>query len=462
MGPAAKRRKLKDETIKEAVVGNEQPDKIKFLDMNDDCILAICEFLNLDDLYSMGSTCVRVNELAGDYFQRKFPNEWIDVNYKRNRAIVFEHPNDNAQNHFGKYFRSIRVTSGKPIGLEKMFKFIESKCWNELKHLELNNFYGELDKEHGTLVASKLINLKSLKINEFHIDGDIYVGILQHCKNIESFSIHTVLANDTDWMVQSYPMLKYLNITLDDKYHRDEFKGSVKEFSNKNPQLQAIECSQVDVIRAIVSTEIKVPCLKFKIETQKDLNMIYYDLKMACDNEKIDQLELFSGQLLLTPDNDLADLKPLSVLRNIYYPNEHQVLSIQRMINLRYLKMNLGFQDEGMIELMTMFSKLPKLVELDLIWHFLNNRNFYDLVLPIVQNSAKMTTLWLTPIRCYQWEVNLSLRSVAKLNLARTLVSGAVPLTIYIRVDKEAFPVFSAMLKNIPVGDMVKIQFYTW
>lgn len=466
MEPSAKRIKLEkvnDEAIKANVMGIESPFETEFLDMNDDCILAICEFIKLDDLYSMGSTCVRINELAGNCFQRKFPNEWIDINYKRNRAIVFEHPNENAQKNFGKYFRSIRITGGKPIALRNMFEFIESKCFKELNHLELNTFYGELGEEHGTLIASKLINLKSIKINEFHIDGDIYAGILQHCKNIESFAIHTILSNDTNWMVQSYPMLLHFDITLDDRFHRKELKRSIKEFANKNPQLQTIKCSQIDVIRLIVSSEIKVPCLKIKFETETELKHIYYDLKLACDNEKIDQLELFMpnkniSDWLPIQMCHLADLKPLSVLRNTHYSNERHLLSMQHMINLRSLELKLGIRDEEIVDLMTIFSKIPKLVELDLLWAYFNVPSFYDLVLPIVRNSAKMTTLWLKPLSCYMNAVIWDLSCVVHLNLVRTLVSGAVPLTIYIEVIEEVFPALTAMLENIPVGDMVKIH----
>lgn len=181
MVPATKRIKLeKGEKIEEAGVRDEQPLETEFLNMNNDCILAICELLNLDDLYSTAATCVRINELAGDCFQRKFPNESIDIHYKRNRVILSEHPNKNAQHHFGKYFRSIRVTAGKLIDLQNMFTFIKSRCGNELKHLELKHLYGKLEGKHGAMIK--------VKINEFHVDGDIFAGILiQYCKKHRQF-----------------------------------------------------------------------------------------------------------------------------------------------------------------------------------------------------------------------------------------------------------------------------------
>lgn len=462
MEPATKRIKLeKDETIEEAGVGDEQPLETEFLNMNNDCILAICELLNLDDLYSMGSTCVRINELAGDCFQRKFPNESIDIHYKRNRVIVFEHPNKNAQNHFGKYFRSIRVTAGKPIDLLNMFTFIESKCGNELKHLELKYLYGKLEGKHGAMIKAQLANLKSIKINEFHVDGDIYAGILQYCKNIESFSIKTVLVNDTDWMVQSYPMLTNLVITFDDKFHCGEFERSIQEFTNKNPQLQIIECSQVDVIRAVVSSGFRVPCLKLKFETQQDFVSICHDLNVEYVNENIGQLEIFMPEGRMSRCQPiqmrrLADLKPLSVLHNIQLTHENSAISIQQMVNLSCLKLTLYCRGAIMIEFMTMFSKLPKLVELDLNFYSWNAPSFYQLVLPIVQNSAKMTTLKINEPS--KWRQTWNLYPVTQLNLARTMVPGAVPLTIHIKVYKKTFQAYTAMLTNIPVGDMVKIH----
>lgn len=259
-------------------VGNEQQCATKFLGMNDDCILAITEFLILDDLYSMGSTCVRINELAGDHFKRNFPNESIDIHYKRNKVIVFKYPNENAQKYFGKYFRSIRVNGGPIIGWAEVFQFIESKCCSELKHLELNHLYGKIGKKHGAMIKAQLANLESIKINELRIIGDIHAGILQYCKDVKRLSIHTDRDANADWLIQSYQNLEHLDIYFKDARHRSKFNQFFEQFSAKNPKLRVIECSQYDVVRSVFSSQMEKPYLKLQFKKADDMFKFKIDL----------------------------------------------------------------------------------------------------------------------------------------------------------------------------------------
>lgn len=90
---------------------NKQPSSTKFLDMNDDCILIILELLNLSDISSMDSTCVRLNELAGNYFGRnEYSNELIDLNFKSHQT-VFNYSNKNAQKYFSRFQQIFLVHS---------------------------------------------------------------------------------------------------------------------------------------------------------------------------------------------------------------------------------------------------------------------------------------------------------------------------------------------------------------
>lgn len=54
--------------------------------------------------------CTR-QRFPGDCFKRKYSEDLIDIHYKRNKIFVFKHTNENVQNHFGKYFRSIQCWS---------------------------------------------------------------------------------------------------------------------------------------------------------------------------------------------------------------------------------------------------------------------------------------------------------------------------------------------------------------
>lgn len=160
--------------------------------MNDDCILAILESLKLNDLYSFGSTCCRINRLAGDVFKRKYSDESIDVNIitKKKKIIIFEHRDADVQNYFSQYFRCIWVSPRtSPVGQNRIFKVIRLKCCMDLKHLELHGLCGELNPEHGELIKNQLARLESIKISDFGFRGSIYTGILQYCRNIKVLSI---------------------------------------------------------------------------------------------------------------------------------------------------------------------------------------------------------------------------------------------------------------------------------
>lgn len=440
---------------KRAKLDNDEPSKIsprqtEFLDMNDDCILAILESLKIDDLYLLGSTCVRINQLAADVFGRKYTDEWIDVHIKYipKKLIAFKHPNHHAEKYFYKYFRSIRVYVNRAlIRPQRIFQFVDSMCCPELKHLELIEICCKFSAEHSDLAKNKLAQLESIKINYFFSDGDIYAGILQYCKNIKCLSIQ----NDNN----AYAFqLGYCD-------PRKQFHGE------NNPHLKLITCTYVNakLIRSLVTTVQNLEYSKLELRYENDIGQIYDELKAACDNGRIGQLEVILSEAnilsRISKINDIrryANLRPLCTLRNVYFYDMENITSIKNMVNLQRLEMDLDLHGEKLIEFVGVLSELPKLIELKVNMQWRNPLvTLSQFCLPIVQKSPKMKTLRIFDLPYDLITSNRMWNDVSSLDGIRSAVSEAVPLTVYIKTSGR-FSVEVGELCHIPNDDMVNFE----
>lgn len=299
----------------------------EFLDMNDDCILAILESLKLNDLYSFGSTCVRINGLAGDVFKRKYSDEWVDVEIepKLKKCIVFKHPNKKAQKYFCKYFRSIRIgTMWNGAELSIIFKLVESNCCPDLKHLQLSLVLGGIYGKYAALIKNQLAQLESIRIEEpAYARPGIYGGMLQYCQNI-----------------------KCISMCSSRKTYGKEYDDQIELFhGDKHPQLKVVNCfNHVNFMRLVISSVQNLEQLKLEFSWIEDIGIIYDDLKAACDNGTIGQLELILPEFILGNYGRsfgsfyngicrLAELGPLCALHNTVF-DKSQILPIEKLANL--------------------------------------------------------------------------------------------------------------------------------
>lgn len=110
---------------------------LEFLDMNDDYILAILEVLKAEDLFTLGSTCVRINKLAAHIFKRW--DNVIDVNSWTGDLQVY-HPSTYAKTYFLQYFRSI----GASFGPFHLSDFCIGHIWpNSIINIEFRNMFSK-------------------------------------------------------------------------------------------------------------------------------------------------------------------------------------------------------------------------------------------------------------------------------------------------------------------------------
>lgn len=124
MEPLVKKKiRLDDQNV---VLANE----IKFLDMNDDCISAILEFLPLRDLNMMSLACKRIYQISDSVYRRQhMMNEWTTVKEhfpsKEVRMFEFECNSGLVPKRFMSEFPNIYVDCWPSI---ELFDFIKAKC----------------------------------------------------------------------------------------------------------------------------------------------------------------------------------------------------------------------------------------------------------------------------------------------------------------------------------------------
>lgn len=133
-------------------------------------------------------------------------------------------------------------------------------------------------------------------------------------------------------------------------------------------------------MQSVVSSVQKLEFLNLEFLYTKDIEIIYDDLLVACDNGKITRVELILPtlnfhQVFGASEIDicrLADSGPLYALHNTYFGSgitfgDSRIFPKEKLANLPILAMSLYvIINEELIEIINMLPELPELVELQI------------------------------------------------------------------------------------------------
>lgn len=156
-----------------------------FLDMNDDCIDSICNLLPLDDLCSMSKTCKRLHYIAGDYFQRYYPNNRVRIQSFRRRSVFYMYPDEKYVDDLKPFIRNVSIQEYKGSAC---VNYLKKNFSANLREIALDGIHCELNAAHGVHIKNQLERLESFKFVNCSV-GDIYDVFLKHCKNLKHLGI---------------------------------------------------------------------------------------------------------------------------------------------------------------------------------------------------------------------------------------------------------------------------------
>lgn len=432
----------------------------KFLDMNDDCILAICEKLDVTGLQSMKSTCLRLYRLASGHFQRKYTDKRIDVDCKRKQPLNFKISGE-YQKHFHSDIRNVRI-NGRNAAMHNIFKFIAANVCANLKHLQLDNFRGDISEKYGRFIEDQLKQVQSLTINNFQTTSDIYEGLLENCENLQEFSIRTERDANADWLLHNYPHLKRVSFDFRDKNHRKKFDKFAESFFQLNQQLQTITCSNVDTMRTVLMKIQSIDRIVLKFESLQEIEQIY-DALIAFSEKKIGWLEVIcpsechrDQKKTKTMLKRLANVNRLHTIRNlmIQYLDDVVYDFTPPIESLQQLEVHIDYEEVDHDQWLENIVQYTNLIDLYLEFRspFSLCVLIHQLIEPIIRFLPKLKTIHLS----YDGKILIGFYDSKILSMIRSTLPGACQTTIHVQINRWTK---SIMQFKDPLNNLVKIEF---
>ncbi|XP_065077990.1 uncharacterized protein LOC135701169 isoform X3 [Ochlerotatus camptorhynchus] len=317
-------------------VNGSEPGSMNILQLNDDCLMLICDYLELMDLLALKKTCSRFETISCEVFKRyKMLDFDIDPCEKKYLTMMDA---KNILMEIGSYIEFLLISRDRFLrpGV-RILNLIPRYCPN-LKDLNINDFmlkaktlkgFDEVFKslEGLTLTACGIDDtiLKSLKLAtklqrlnlsmNSEITGKCLASVknlkylnLESCQNIQGKPFSTFAAQNKT--------LEYLNITCCGRLTTEAIKSIV----NNMTELRHLVCNNNydNVDAASMALLGKLPNLKklqFKINGYSPIDQI---LQGLTEVNKLEHLDLSEGVFTAVDYTLLSDLTHLKELKLNY------------------------------------------------------------------------------------------------------------------------------------------------
>lgn len=118
---------------------------LKLLDLNDDCLMAIFEYLTLDELADIASICTRFRSVARDVFSRRHKLNCLEIYVKEHPQsmegdLVHRRKTASIIRHFGDLLTKLKVNFDVDKSLNAfIYNMMVNYCTGMLERLELRN-----------------------------------------------------------------------------------------------------------------------------------------------------------------------------------------------------------------------------------------------------------------------------------------------------------------------------------
>lgn len=231
------------------------------LDLNDDCLREICEYLGLNDLCAFGNVCTRFSDVSRAHFASSTFKHTLVWNYSTTCSMVNEKYKVNTIDflrQFGALIESITVMGVNYLcGLSKtndqnrILRLLNRYCSETLQELVLWNFY--LTEDTALLLRPLLRSIHRLRI-EKHSLCDLFLKMLPEwapeLRELELDNLNSNSDQEKIRFVGLQPRFQHLErFSLKSVSRVDN--DDVEEFLKWNPQLKQIELDGMNVTRTI-------------------------------------------------------------------------------------------------------------------------------------------------------------------------------------------------------------------
>lgn len=324
---------------------------INILDLADDCIFHIFDWLPTDDLFNVSETSTRLFDLAGIHYQHKHPNKFVLLSTNDENTIQLK-PDDKAVQYFGRKFRHliIRGESRHCRITRNLLEFLLQQCRTDLRSIRFERLM--LDESQLTVLKPYLENCTTIILHECNFVANFYCDLLRYCQRLRHLTIsdsYGIIEPDEVnlWLLQKYPALESLHIcsVIILTFRVDPWAI----FLRNNPQLKSLSCDRLYAldplerpIKVITQNMHRLERVFFSLRGIGHLNSAYYDLSILCKSKSIKLLELqfetSNDQFLIRHIKLLATINELQGLHFVnVVMSEELCAAVGMLTNLKRL-----------------------------------------------------------------------------------------------------------------------------
>lgn len=425
-------------------------ESMRFLDMIDDCIQTVFRWLTLDDLSSVSSTCEKLNELAGEFFQRKYPEN--EMGFRLQKTGFEKETDEKYKKHLFKYVRNAKVAAhlskSAPIN---SFNFLKLNCCESLKEIQFYWIIFDPNLPYGEIIQNELLNLESIAFISCSIN-DLIKEFLKYCLNLRHLTVKDGFAPlhkhfDENWTKTAIPGLESLTYYID----HERYRNNLLQFMQLNQQLKNVACSGVDVMQSIVvQSPIVFDHLSFRFYNENEFQQAFEILKSSSCSAKTIQL-IFDTPINTESINLLAGLASVVPLQALHFThvcdcnsNDEQfslMLNSFQALRIFHLK----FGDLSPKDILSISTKLPSLCELHLRQYFGNKYRMFheknglkDFLMAFVKHTKNLKIIAIHGLKandCYDANSIIIIDDLIELSANRKKIVGGCPITIYFDYD---------------------------
>lgn len=416
----------------ESPVPCEPRQKMSFLDMNDDCIMLICEQLPIEHLCLFSRTSPYINRLTHQFFYHHYKEHRMEIVNQLQRPYIATQ--ENYARYFRKSVRSVRLISAfanlQPI---RLFQFLRLNCCENLRELEFDTMDFDTLIPHAKEIEHQLANITSISFINC-TESDIYNGCLRHCSNLEHLSVkeERQIHINYKWLVHKYPKLRSLI------YHENKYYDvpPYPIFFHLNPRIKKVSCSDDRIVRYISThTNIVLDYLMLRFENSMSFSRILNLLYLMCMNGRINRLKFDFACRLICCANVIAYMAKMPMLTAFDFVDQNSTFYLCAYHPVMYFcfpqitSLKLEMQHPLDVTVVaTIAHNFPNLQEIDFQpW----SHAFYQFALGIGKLAANLKDLHTIVVRLRpEWDMEIF--DVRLIDFVRRLIPNACPLKIYL------------------------------
>lgn len=184
---------------------------LQLVSLNQDCILKIFEYLELNELCAISKTCTKLQQIAELFFCQRFKKKMmteVSIRVRFDRKIVVL-PEDEYVTQFLKLMQNLKISCGYTLRPLDMVEFMRNKCNENLINISFEQI--KFNKLHGAMIIDWLSTVEGLAL--FGCENLHY--ILAYCSNLKNLKIDQYSNDQSNlWMIQRYPTLEHLQYDM--------------------------------------------------------------------------------------------------------------------------------------------------------------------------------------------------------------------------------------------------------